>query len=139
MVILSPETVKFGTSVWDAVVGISLDRAAARQLVEWSDLGPHAVFADVPEERVTVRVVRRLLRTTMLSLRTGDSAELSATFSPTAGGTQRARLRVTCVVLGVEHDVSPGRGAVQTVTLVAVSSSGATDPIVVEDGTDGAP
>jgi hypothetical protein len=138
MLILSPASVRFGTAAWDDVLSVTIDRAAARSVLEWSDLGPHAVFADVPEERLTIRVVRRLLRDTLVTLRPGDSAELAVALSPSAGGAQRKRVRVTCVVMGVEHDVAGARGATQSITLAGIGATGATDPVTVEDATDGA-
>jgi hypothetical protein len=138
MLVLNPASVKFGAAAWYDVTDVSVDRAAARTLVEWTDTGPHAVFADVPEERVTIRVSRRLLRDTAFALRPGDAAELVVYTSATAGDAARRRLRASCVVTAVSHDVSTRNGAVQTVTLVAVSSNGSSDPLVIEDASDGA-
>lgn len=137
MLLLNPQAVKFGVALWPDVVAVLVDRTPELQVVEWSDTGPHAVFADVPEQRVTLRVSRRLLRDTPVSPRPGDSAELVAYSSPTAGDALRQRLRAACVVTHVTHEFSTQRGAIQTVTLVALSADGATDPIAIEDASDG--
>ena len=137
MLLLNPQSVKFGSAVWSDVTAVLVDRAPEREVVEWSDSGPHAVFADVPEQRVSVRVTRRLIRDAAAAPRPGDSAELDVYTSPSAGDALRQRLRATCVVTGVSHELSAQRGAIQTIMLIAISSDGATDPIVVEDASDG--
>lgn len=137
MLLLNPETVKFGSATWQDVFAVLVDRAAERSTLEWSDTGPYAVFADVPEQRITVRVSRRILRDVAFTPRPGESAELVVYASPTAGDASRRRVRTTCVVTHVAHELSSQRGAVQTVTLVAISADGASDPIAIEDASDG--
>ena len=137
MLLLSPQSVKFGTDRWDDVGALSLDRIASRLTLEWSDMGPHIVFADVPEERVTIRVTRRLHRDAAFTPRPGDAGELVAYTSPSAGDSSRRRVRIESVVTAVSHEISATGGATQVVTLVGVSSNGAADPVVVEDAADG--
>ncbi len=137
MLLLNPETVKFGVATWYDVTVVLVDRATERPVLEWSDTGPYPVFADVPEQRVSVRVSRRLLRDTAFTPRPGDSAELIVYASPTAGDAQRRRIRAICVVTHVAHELSAQRGALQTVTLVALSADGAADPIAIEGASDG--
>ena len=96
MLLLNPQSVKFGAAVWLDVTAVIVDRDTERAAVEWSDLGPHVVYADAPEQRITVRVTRRLVRDTIASPRPGDSAELVAYAAPTAGDAQRRRIRATC-------------------------------------------
>lgn len=137
MLLLNPESVKFGSSLWTDVTGVVIDRAAERLAAEWSDMGPYAVLVDVPEQRVTVRVTRRLVRDTPSSPVPSDAAELTVCTSPGAGDARRRRIRIQCVVTGVTHDMKDQRSATQTITLLAVSSDGAANPVTVEDATDG--
>lgn len=137
MLMLNPQSVRFGAARWDDVAAVLVNRAAARLTIEWSDMGPHIVFADVPEERVTIRVTRRLVRGTTFTPRPGDAAELVAYTAPTAGEASRRRVRIGAVVTDVSHEVSTRHGGVQTVTLVGISTNGAADPVVIEDAADG--
>ncbi|MBM4108995.1 MAG: hypothetical protein FJ255_09355 [Phycisphaerae bacterium] len=133
MLLLNPRRVRFGSEAWEDVTAMVIDRRAARTVLEWSDEGPHAVLADVPRQRVGIRVVQQVAREDVSSPRPGDEALLVAYTSP--AGSEGGRRRVSCfaVVVGVSHELSLSRGAVRTVELVAVSASGGADPIVVED------
>jgi hypothetical protein len=136
MLLLNPHSVKFGSARWDDVAALAVDRGASRLNLEWSDSGPHVVFADVPEERLTIRVTRRLQREATFGPRPGDAGELVAYTSPTAADASRRRVRIESVVTAVSHEIS-AKAALQTVTLVGVSSNGAVDPVVIEDAADG--
>lgn len=137
MLMIQPESVKFGASVWPDVMAVLVDRIATEPVVEWSDMGPHAVFVDTPRQRVVVKVTRRLAQDAAFTPRPGESAELVVFMAATAADASRRRVRMTCVVQQVTHDVANQRGASQVVTLVAISSDGVIDPIVVEDASDG--
>lgn len=132
MLILNPRSVKFGGVLWDEVTAVVVDRAAHRTVAEWGDLGPHAVVVDVPEQSVRLRVVRSVSRDDIDVPRPGDAATL--VFYTTPAGNELRRRRVSCaaVVLDVSHELSATR-AVRTVTLQAVSSDGAADPVTVVD------
>lgn len=137
MLWLQPERVELLGESLDGVAAVVVDRRAARLVVEWSDLGAHAVFCDAPEQRVTVRVVRRV------SGRPGESwgagiggaptpgamGALEFTASAGAGDASRRRVSASVVVTGVEHELREGKGATQTITCVAVSADGEADPI----------
>jgi hypothetical protein len=131
MLVLNPSQVRFGAQTWPAVLSVVIDRAAAREIVEWSDAGPHAVFADVPEQRVGVRVEMELASDGLDAPRPGDQGELTFVTSPTAADGGRRRASIAAVVLAVRHEVSLRR-AVRVIDLVAVSGDGSTDPVVVE-------
>ena len=60
MLILSPEIVRFDSHAWDDALAIAVDRTPKRLIEEHSDAGPFAVFADVPEQSITIRVRRTL-------------------------------------------------------------------------------
>jgi hypothetical protein len=136
MLLLNPETVRFGAALWPDVAALHIDRASERLVVEWSDAGPFPTFADVPEQRVTVQVTRRLVRDALLTPRPGEIAELAACTAPTAGDALRRRIRALCVVTHVAHELSAQRGALQVISFVAISADGAADPVISEDASD---
>jgi len=131
MLVLSPESVEFEGESWPAVELISIDRTSKREVVEFGDAGPQVVFVDVPERRVNVRVVRRIERSELDSVRPGDAGELSfrAGFGRTDAGWSEVSL--DAVVTRVTHEFERG-GVKRVVVMVAVSSDGVTDPVRVE-------
>ncbi len=131
MLVLSPESVEFEGESWPAVELISIDRTSKREVVEVGDAGPQVVFVDVPERRVNVRVVRRIERSELDSVRPGDAGELSfrAGFGQTDAGWSEVSL--DAVVTRVTHEFERG-GVKRVVVMVAVSSDGVTDPVRVE-------
>ena len=62
MLILNPRHVRFGPDLWPDVSLVAIEREAARLALEWSDLGPHPVFADAPEQQLTIRIVQEVAR-----------------------------------------------------------------------------
>lgn len=133
MLLLNPRSVTFAGTVWEDVSAVVIDRAAARAVKEWSDLGPHVVLADVPEQLVTLRVVQRVARDDVGTPVPGESGELVLHTAPAGSDTPRRRLTAGCVVTDVSHEVSLKNGAVRTIKLIAVSPDGPTDPITIED------
>lgn len=136
MVILNPRQVKFGSATWPDIAGVAIDRSAHKTIEDWSDLGPYAVLADVPEQKVRVTVVQEVVRDDVNVPRPGEMGELSFYISPTASDAGRKRVTMEAVVLDVKHELSLRKGAVRTVTLAAVSTDG-TDPVVVSDASLG--
>jgi hypothetical protein len=126
-----PRTVRFGSLVWDDVIAVAIDRSAHRLVEEWSDAGPYAAFADVPEQRVTIQVVQQVGAEDLAAPRPADQAVLTFDTAPTAAESARRRVTATAVVTAVAHDLSQKRGATRTITLVAVSPDGAADPIAI--------
>ncbi len=133
MLLLNPREVSFGGEVWEDVSVVVVDRSASRAVKEWSDLGPQVVLADAPEQLVTVRVVQHVARDDIGSPKPGETGELVFHTSPSGTDSPRKRVLVACVVMDVMHELSLKNGAVRTVKLVAVSSDGVVDPVVVED------
>ncbi|MCA9274158.1 MAG: hypothetical protein KDA31_14065 [Phycisphaerales bacterium] len=132
MLVLAPESVEFEGESWPAVELISIDRTPKREVVEVGDLGPQVVFVDVPERRVNVRVVRRIERSELDSVKPGDSGELSfrAGFGRTDAGW--SVVTVGAVVTRVTHEFEQS-GVKRVVVMVAVSADGVTDPVSVEE------
>lgn len=137
MLVLNPRQVTFAGERWEDVTAVAIDRDAAREVVEWGDLGPHVALADVPEQRITVKVTQQVSRDDIDSPRPGDAGELTFYLSPAGTDAGRRRVRANVVVLRCLHEIGQKAGAVRVVEMVAVSSDGAADPIVVEDATGG--
>ncbi|MEX2218349.1 MAG: hypothetical protein WD749_06270 [Phycisphaerales bacterium] len=137
MLILNPRTVRFGQALWQGIAAVAIDRSPTRLVEEWSDGGPHAVLADVPEQRTRIVITQEIGSDDLGPPIPGDQATLSLCASPTASDAARRRLTTTAVVLRVEHEVSLKAGAIRTITLAAISEDGATDPITVTDASEG--
>ncbi|GJM19277.1 MAG: hypothetical protein DHS20C14_14900 [Phycisphaeraceae bacterium] len=133
MLLLNPRKVTFGEVTWGNVASVAIGRSAHRMLVEWSDSGPHAVLADVSEQRVRVEVVQELLGEDMDTPKPGESGALAFTTAPTSTDLPSRELTMTAVVESVSYEVSLRRGSVRRVVLVATSIDGGTDPVAVDD------
>ena len=130
MIWLNPTNVSFGSDTYSLVESVAIDRDASRLVVEHGDDGPHAVFADVPKQRVTVRIVRRVSDPSANVPSPGAMAELSFDTSANASLADARRITVaSAVVSSVTHTLTRSDGGRQTIVLVAVSSDGATDPV----------
>lgn len=132
MLLVNPRRVTFAGVLWDDVAAIIIDRAAKRAAVEWSDFGPHPVFADVPEQQVTIRVLQHVARDDVGLPRPGDEGVLTFHTSPAGADMPRTRVSAACVALDVTHELSLRNGALRTIKLVALSPDGAADPITTE-------
>lgn len=135
MLALAPQSVTlFGAPLAD-VDALAIDRRSSKQTEERTDLGPHLVFADVPEQRVTVSITRTLTRDEASTLRPGQQGELRFTVSPSDSDARRRTFVATVVLLSIDHDLSTragaaaGAGARQRIHAVALSTDGASDPI----------
>lgn len=133
MLVLNPRLVKFGAFVWEGVLSVVIDRLAHKQVVEWSDAGPHAVFVDVPEQRIEVRIAQELIREDLAGPVPGQQAELVLYTSPTSSEAARRKVSLQAVVVQVSHELSLKKGALRMIELVAVSATGASDPVSISD------
>jgi hypothetical protein len=141
MLMIAPRVVKFGAVVIERVVAVAIDRTAGKGVVERGDGGPHAVFADVPEQRVTVTVRQVLTREDMADLTPGTSGTLVIFTAPTGAEGGRRKVSGTAVLMGAEGDVRGGEGievaAGRTLRFVLLSADGSADPVtVVEAGAE---
>lgn len=130
MIWLNPERVTLGPFELRNVSVVALDRVAHRTAEEWTDLGPHIGFVDVPEQRVVVSIARQVLETETTGPKPGESHALSFR---TAAGSSAAAVRtvnMTVVVTSVEHTMTKGGRATQGIHAVALSSDGIVDPVV---------
>ncbi len=134
MYLLNPEAVVFDGVVLADVQTLVVDRTAKKSVIEWSDNGPYAAFADVPEQRVSVRIARRIADDQLTTLEPGDEGELRVTVSPSGARSDAGRhdIVMTCVVMSVTHELAGVKGGLQTIAMEAVSASGGSDPVSVE-------
>ncbi len=130
MLILNPDLVTFSGAAWAQVASVAIDRSASRLIEEHSDGGPFAVFVDTPEQRVTARVVQRLLGTDLPGPRLGDRGLVELSASPNRSQAGRVRVSFSAVITDIRIDVRPG-GSTRTVTLLAVSDDGKSEPVLV--------
>lgn len=129
MLWLNPTLVMLGASALDNVEQLAVSRAPHRLATEWTDLGPHLAFADVPEQRVDLRIRRRLTDSTTLALVPGDRVAFTARRAPTAGAIGIVEITAQIVILGVDYTLSRSGGPTQLIHAIAISSDGASDPI----------
>ncbi len=132
MLILNPRHVRFGSLELEDVRSVAIDRAASRQVVEWSDLGPHAVFADAPERKVTIKLVRELSRDGLDGPLPGDAQTFSLRTSANASDAGGSAISSSAVVMRVTHELTGQSGALQRIELIAISASGDQDPVTIE-------
>lgn len=135
MLIINPARVTLGPHTFTDVESVAINRIATRTVIEIGDSGPHAVFADVPEQRTTITITRRLATADALDLAPGDTLSLGVEFSKEATDAGRTRVQASCVLLENRHELGLATGgagrprAMQLLSLVALSSDGAADPI----------
>lgn len=136
MLLLNPRTAKFGDMRWTEITAIAIDRTPRRRVEEWSDEGPYAVFADVPEQRVRIVITQELVQSDTDPPIPGAQDTLIFYTSPAPADSARKKVSATAVILDVRHELSLKKGAVRTITLAAVSD-GASDPITITDASSG--
>ena len=133
MLVLSPRRVEFGVTTWTNVTSVSVGRSARHVVTEWSDEGAHAVFADVPEQLVTVRVVQEMLGDDMDLVRPGERGTLSFVTGQNSSDAGTREVTIDAVVRSVSYETSVSRGSRRSVELIALSSDGVSDPVGVDD------
>ena len=129
MLLLNPNRVTLGTAELTNVSAITIDRTARRAALEWTDLGPHIGFADVPEQRVAITVIRNLFASELSPAKPGDELLLTARAAASASAAGVIVVSATVVVQSISHAITQGAKATQIIRAVAVSSTGAADPI----------
>jgi len=129
MIYLQPRRVTFAGQTLSHVSAVVIDRTADLLAVEHSDLGPHVAFVDVPQQRITIRIQRTPVADEPSTIKPGDSAPLTLRTAPSPASPDSRQLNATVVITGVEHDITARKGLVQTITAIAVSTTGAQDPV----------
>jgi hypothetical protein len=136
MLIINPSRVMFAGKVWEGVAAAAIDHAAAAGdsglLLGWGDAGPYAVFGDVAERKVTIKIEQVLTKTDVSSPRPGDLGELVLYASVESSEAGRVQIRAAaCVVVRVVHELAGSKGPRRVVELAALSADGAADPVEV--------
>lgn len=131
MLLLHPRRVTFGSATWGDVESVAVERSAEKVIAQWSDDGPHVVLADVPEQRVTVKVVQALQGGTVDAPVPGEQAALAFETSPNSSGASVTTVSMVAVVLGVSYGVTRKAGSSRTIELMAISTDGSADPVSV--------
>lgn len=131
MLILNPRRVTFGPATWSHVESVAIERTGEKTIAQWSDDGPHVVLADVPEQRVTVKVGQALQGEDISAPVPGDEALLSFETAANSSAADRTTVSLTAVVTGVSYGVTRKSGTARTIELLAVSSDGSSDPVTV--------
>lgn len=132
MVVLHPASVTLLGRELAGVESVAVNRRArggAGHAEEWSDLGPHCVFVDVPEQRVTVSVRRVVTADEPTPARPGDAGTLQFRTGQSLGAARGRQYAAQVVVLAVRHEAGPPAGVRQRIEMQAVSSTGAADPL----------
>jgi hypothetical protein len=129
MIYLSPRRVTLGTTELTHVSRVTIDRTADLLAVEHSDLGPHVEFVDVPEQRITVRIVRTIVADEAGSIRPGQQHALTLHSAASSAAPEAREVTGVVVVTGVEHDYTLKHGLQQTITAIALAGAGGSDPI----------
>ncbi|MBL8876944.1 MAG: hypothetical protein JNM86_14195 [Phycisphaerae bacterium] len=138
MLFLNPTKLSLLSADYSNIESVSIDRLAHREVTEYSDAGPYAVFADIPESKVEIAITQRLDTGAMTindqSLtgpKPGQQGTLELITSPNSSQAQRKKLTTQVVIRAVRYDLAakPKR----TISLVAISPDGATDPITLID------
>lgn len=134
MLLLHPAAVTLDGSPLPAVTAIAISRKAKSVLTDFTDNGPHPTFADVPERVTTITITRHPPEpddaSSALSL--GDQVELVCSAKRAPDAPHAMRISASVVITAIESALTTGKALVQTISAVAVSSSGAADPVTIE-------
>lgn len=131
MLVLTPELVRFASQTWPAVRTVAVSRQTDSELVDWSDRGPHAVFADAARQSTRVRIVMGVGVDELSLPMPGTSGELSIRARQGAGDGMRAEVRTTAVLTAISYRMSSKDAPERIIDLVALSTDGRQDPITV--------
>lgn len=129
MLFLNPMSVTLLGKTLDNVTALAVERLATKAVVEWSDGGPHPVFADAPEQKTTITLTRVVAQDEATPARPGDQGALTFRVGAGADDAGNRSYTATVVVMGVGYDLTAKAGAKQTIEMVAVASAGGTDPV----------
>ncbi|MBU6411988.1 MAG: hypothetical protein KGS45_00820 [Planctomycetes bacterium] len=130
MFLSSPTRVTFGSLLLSSVSSISIDRTASREAIDFSDAGPHPTFADIPEQKVLITILQYLTSSDFAAPLPSSSATLTIHAKPNDSDSGSLTLQASTVVRSCTHSLNP-KGATRTISLIAISTNGATDPITI--------
>jgi len=137
--LLHPPTITFGDLTLDNVLAVAIERTAAREVVDFTDLGPHIAFADVPEQRIALTVIRRPSPPELASLQPGAIGPLAFAAAQSAADAHRIRITARVMLREVRYDLTDGSSGStpraaprQSLHFLAISPDGLADPITIE-------
>ncbi|MBX3388072.1 MAG: hypothetical protein KF691_01310 [Phycisphaeraceae bacterium] len=132
MLFLNPSQLSLLSIDLPDIDSVSIDRLAHREIVEWSDSGPFAIFADIPEVKVEITITQRLEREfTLAGPKPGEQGTLEFIISPNASHAHRQKVSAQVVVRSIRNDLAAKPERI--ISLAALSPNGATDPITFSD------
>lgn len=129
MIYLTPKRVTLGAVELTHVASITLDRTPDLVNVEHSDLGPHVAFVDVPQQRVTITIVRTPVADEAGTIKPGHSATLTFKSAPSPASPTARQVSAGVVVTSIEHDYITKGGLRQTISCIGVSTDSIADPV----------
>lgn len=134
MLLLHPTHITLNTTPLPAVTAIAISRKAKSLLTDFTDTGPHPTFADVPERLTTITITRHLPEPddAGAALSLGDQLDLAFTARRTPDAPHALRFSARIVLTAVESALSESKALTQTITAVAVSTTGSTDPLTIQ-------
>jgi hypothetical protein len=130
MFLSSPTRVSFGSLLLPNVSSISIDRSPSREAVDFSDSGPHPTFADIPEQKSLITILQHLTSSDFAAPLPSTSATLTILANPNDSDSGSLTLQASTVVRACTHSLNP-KGATRTISLIALSPNGSTDPITI--------
>ncbi len=134
MLLLHPTHITLNTTPLPAVTAIAISRKAKSLLTDFTDTGPHPTFADVPERLTTITITRHLPEPddAGAAISPGDQLDLAFTARRTPDAPHALRFSARIVLTAIESALSESKALAQTITAVAVSTTGSTDPLTIE-------
>lgn len=141
MLLINPPVVIFNNIRYAGVTQVAVSRFASKGFAHWTDVGPYAALADVPEQALTATLRQELTAETLEGPRPGEMGTLVIFTGPTAGDSGRKKVSAQGVVSSVRVDLRPpsrssraSEGvATRTIQLTLLSSDGAAEPVAVTD------
>lgn len=133
MLVLHPTDVSLLDAPLPGVESIAVSRAATKFIAERTDAGPHPVFADAPEQAVEIIIVRAFDGPQPPGPLPGQQGALLFTGALSGADGPARRVSATVVVRAARIELSRSKGAAQRIELLALSTSGAADPIAITE------
>ena len=129
MIVIRPDTVRFGDEHWDNILRITIDRSAAQTIHAHDETGPYATLVDIPRQRITITVTQEIIAE---NLQSPIPSQLALLRINTGSGsdTGNKRIQCQCVVESVTNKVSD-YGANRVISLLAQSDAADQDPIEI--------
>jgi hypothetical protein len=130
MLAIVPERVVFAGGELKGVRVVAVSRIAVRAVSEYSEEGPHCVFADAPEQRTRVTVITPLGGDDSNPPTMASSGVLEVRLARSPATVSRKEIRMLAVVTQVSYRATSA-GADRTVEFEALSADGRTDPVTI--------